>query len=652
MAQFARPDSNVTQTNFTNGFANIDEASPSDADFAFGANNTVAELEVGLSDVTDPSSSSGHVFRYRIAKTNAGTVDGGGNAVTVTARLMQGTTEIATDTAKTADGTWTQYAYTLTSGEADAITSYTDLRLEFVTSASGGSPANRRGGAVSWAELEVPDIGGAQNLGGALFQKAPTFSTGAVTASFALVGVLFASTPTFPTGTVSTTYSLTGTTFQKAPSFFAGIVGDAYTNLVVVELDDAGAPDTDLNHFLRANARTDAGTGFIRIRLFQDTTEIAGFEFEPTGTFTTYSYELLEAEAAAITDYNDLQIHIDIRATGTPFTPEVDWVDLQRPVAGVNLAGDLFQKAPTFNVGTVTSTYALSGTLFTKAPTFNVGTLTSVYNLAGVLYQNTPSFPTGAVAATYNLAGVLFQKAPTFPTGTVAATYNVAGILFTKAPTFPQGSVTSVRDLAGVLFVKAPTFPAGVVGQEGGPQLLGGTLFQKAPTFPQGTVTAGTVNVSGVLFQKTPLFNTGTVSASYALTGTLFQNTPTFPVGSLIQQQFLTGTPFQKAPTFPQGLVALAGSLDGVLYQNTPLFFTGTMTQTGGSFWRPDPLGYTQNPVGYTRSPVAFTRNPIAYTLDGVAYTKVGPGDVPPWAIDIFGELFQKAPTFPVGTVS
>jgi hypothetical protein len=157
VAQFARPDGNVTQTSFTGGFAEIDEATPSDADFAYGANNTAAELEVSLGDVTDPQSGAGHTFRYRIAKTDDGVVDGGGNAVTVTVRLMQGTTEIAADSAQTATGTWTQYELTLTSGQADAITNYADLRLEFVTSASGGSPANRRGGAVSWAELEVPD---------------------------------------------------------------------------------------------------------------------------------------------------------------------------------------------------------------------------------------------------------------------------------------------------------------------------------------------------------------------------------------------------------------------------------------------------------------------------------------------------------------
>lgn len=157
MAQFARPDSNVTQASFTGGFAEIDEASPSDADFAWGTDNTAAELEVGLGNVTDPALSTGHTFRYRIAKTNDGVVDGAGSSCTVTARLMQGATQIATDTAKTATGTWTQYAYTLSSGEADAITDYTDLRLEFLTSASGGNPTNRRGAAVSWAELEVPD---------------------------------------------------------------------------------------------------------------------------------------------------------------------------------------------------------------------------------------------------------------------------------------------------------------------------------------------------------------------------------------------------------------------------------------------------------------------------------------------------------------
>lgn len=154
MAQFLRPDSNVTQTSFTGGFAEIDESTASDADFAYGANNSAAVLEVGLSNPSTPSAGTCTV-RYRIAKTNAGTVDGAGNACTVTAEVYQGGTQIATDTAQTATGTWTQYSFTF---NTSAVSNWTDLRLRFTTSASGGSPANRRGGAVSWAEIEIPDI--------------------------------------------------------------------------------------------------------------------------------------------------------------------------------------------------------------------------------------------------------------------------------------------------------------------------------------------------------------------------------------------------------------------------------------------------------------------------------------------------------------
>lgn len=154
MAQFLRPDGNVTQTSFTNGFAEIDEATASDADFAYGANNTAAVLEVSLANPSGTPGSGTCTVRYRIAKTNAGTVDGGGNAVTVTGEAYQGTTQIATDSARTADGTWTEYSFTFA---AAAVSDWTDVRLRFTTSASGGSPANRRGGAVSWAELETPN---------------------------------------------------------------------------------------------------------------------------------------------------------------------------------------------------------------------------------------------------------------------------------------------------------------------------------------------------------------------------------------------------------------------------------------------------------------------------------------------------------------
>ena len=152
MAQTLRPTSDATNTG-TGGFGDIDEASASDADFWWGDNNVAETLEVHVGDPTTPLSGTCTV-RYRIAKTNAGTVDGGGNAVTVTAEVYEGATQQATDSAQTATGSWTPYEFTFA---ASAVTDWTDVRLRFTTSASGGSPANRRGGAVSWAELETPD---------------------------------------------------------------------------------------------------------------------------------------------------------------------------------------------------------------------------------------------------------------------------------------------------------------------------------------------------------------------------------------------------------------------------------------------------------------------------------------------------------------
>jgi len=158
MAQFKRPDSNVTQTNFTNGFAQIDEVTPSDADYAYSANNTIGTLEVGLSNISDPQSGTCTV-RYRHAQSDddAGTIapSSGGNNVTITCSVYQGTSLIVADTGQTANaGSFVQRSFTFSTS---LVTNWSDLRLRFTTTASGGSPAARRGAAVSWAEVETPD---------------------------------------------------------------------------------------------------------------------------------------------------------------------------------------------------------------------------------------------------------------------------------------------------------------------------------------------------------------------------------------------------------------------------------------------------------------------------------------------------------------
>lgn len=168
MAQFARPDSDTSIGSWTgspvnttgNRFQNIDESSASDSDYVLSPNNpNGAGAEFGLSNVTDPTTSAGHVLRYRVAQGDAdGTIpDGGGTAVQMVVTLRQGGTDIANSGTINLTGAFADGSFTLSAAEADAITDYTDLRVFLSCTGGGGSPASRRCGVASFVELEVPD---------------------------------------------------------------------------------------------------------------------------------------------------------------------------------------------------------------------------------------------------------------------------------------------------------------------------------------------------------------------------------------------------------------------------------------------------------------------------------------------------------------
>lgn len=140
MAQFARPSADTVRTGWTdqaggttNIYTGIDEASASDTDYIKTATPPgTNEFETLLTSVTDPLASTGHIMRWRRRKQPAS----GSNDVTITVRLLQGTTQITSQSDATIPGSFTDTSYTLSAGEADSITNYSDLRLEFV--ASGG----------------------------------------------------------------------------------------------------------------------------------------------------------------------------------------------------------------------------------------------------------------------------------------------------------------------------------------------------------------------------------------------------------------------------------------------------------------------------------------------------------------------------------
>ena len=164
MAQFGRPISDVSTGSWTTTplYSDIDEASASETDYVSSSADPSSDtFEVALtSSLSDPASSSSHTFRFRHELTESGGGSGTTNDLTVS--LIENTTVIASTTVNPVKNVWNSASYTLTSGEADNITDYTDLRLRFVANKTGGGKASTL--HISWAEFEVPDAVAAYSL--------------------------------------------------------------------------------------------------------------------------------------------------------------------------------------------------------------------------------------------------------------------------------------------------------------------------------------------------------------------------------------------------------------------------------------------------------------------------------------------------------
>ena len=123
-AQFSRPVSDVSAGGWTAStgsdlYAMLDEAAADDGDYITTTSATTCEVALG--SLTDPASSTGHIVRYRISATGGGII----------VRLREGSTTIASWTHNPAPASPTTYAQTLSGGEADSITSYSALKLQF-----------------------------------------------------------------------------------------------------------------------------------------------------------------------------------------------------------------------------------------------------------------------------------------------------------------------------------------------------------------------------------------------------------------------------------------------------------------------------------------------------------------------------------------
>lgn len=161
MAQFARPDADGAfsgswkdQADGTASlYATLDESSANDADYVYISSPSAGSFyEVGLSDVTDPSSSAGHVVRYRHHKNSSG-----GRQIDVTVELREGAAVRASWSHTAISDVVSTVSQTLTGTQADSITNYSNLSLRFSPVVVGGGPGREY--RVTWAAVEVPDAG-------------------------------------------------------------------------------------------------------------------------------------------------------------------------------------------------------------------------------------------------------------------------------------------------------------------------------------------------------------------------------------------------------------------------------------------------------------------------------------------------------------
>jgi hypothetical protein len=169
MTQYARPDDDYGSQGewVKNGgsgsdlFQAIDESSVDDTDYI--------QLDMSMEDfspavfetsnVTDPSSSSGHkalTFRCK-----ADEADGETSGGSILAKLLVGGSVVATNGTTEecpADGSWETFEWPLSTAQANAISSYSNLQISLTPSDPEGMMGNIY---CSWLFFECPDAASA-----------------------------------------------------------------------------------------------------------------------------------------------------------------------------------------------------------------------------------------------------------------------------------------------------------------------------------------------------------------------------------------------------------------------------------------------------------------------------------------------------------
>lgn len=180
MTQFAIPTSDIAQDAWIEGvgdgdgdaFDELDEGidggtpdddttywqSPSNPSTGDAIRCAVA-LKISGAALEDPGVNIGHILKARCRKDAAG-----GRTMDVVVRLFEGVTQRASASLANITDAWTTISVTLTAAEADAITDYTNLRIEVDPNSSPPGAARRL--FCTAMEFEFPDLVPMGQVGG------------------------------------------------------------------------------------------------------------------------------------------------------------------------------------------------------------------------------------------------------------------------------------------------------------------------------------------------------------------------------------------------------------------------------------------------------------------------------------------------------
>lgn len=215
MAQFARPDADQATGGWatTPLWSKVNEGATGDDVVITSANNTSPDnADLRLSDVTDPSVSTGHIIQAAWNKDASG-----GHVIDAVTELWQGIPDtgslIATLSVTGIGATEQTDTYTLNGTETDNITDYTDLYLRVSRQGDKGGPGgNRRSLVADFVELKVPNAG------------AQTFTETHAMTAIGIVGLTKQVGKTLPF-TATGSPALARTIFLTRPITATGIAG-------------------------------------------------------------------------------------------------------------------------------------------------------------------------------------------------------------------------------------------------------------------------------------------------------------------------------------------------------------------------------------------------------------------------------------------